>query len=263
MWGRASPHCLNHILRKASSGVSVMQTLAHTASSSMLPPPSRATNPFATCWTKPGALAYHFNSGQDAEQLIKQLAASEWRGAILGLHGSGKSTLIETLKPVLLAAGLEIRTICLRDAQRSLPTKLLTDSFPRGATGSAGGCVPVAHTISWCAPRILLIIDGYEQLGRVQRWRLHRRCRRASIGLLVTSHLPTGLPTLITLAPDLSLVQKLVDSLRKHAPTPITPNDVAASHASCGSNVRELFFDLYDRHEQLRIGERTGPLSAS
>jgi hypothetical protein len=39
--------------------------------------------------------------------------------------------------------------------------------------------------------------------------------------------------------------------------TPITDSDVAASHACHGSNVRELLFDLYDRHEQLRRAERT------
>jgi hypothetical protein len=34
--------------------------------------------------------------------------------------------------------------------------------------------------------------------------------------------------------------------------TPVTQNDVAASHACHGSNVREIFFELYDRHERGR-----------
>jgi hypothetical protein len=39
--------------------------------------------------------------------------------------------------------------------------------------------------------------------------------------------------------------------------TPITPADVAASHACHGANVREIFFDLYDLHEKMRRAERT------
>jgi hypothetical protein len=81
---------------------------------------------------------------------------------------------------------------------------------------------------------------------------LKLRCRRAEAGLLVTSHGPTGMPTLITLDADLPLVQQLVATLSARAPTRITPADVAASHAVRASNVRDVFFDLYDRHERLR-----------
>jgi hypothetical protein len=107
----------------------------------------------------------------------------------------------------------------------------------------------VAHTDP---RRSLIVIDGYEQLGWLQRARLKRRCRRAGHGLLVTAHAPTNIPTLIRLAPDRRLVQQLVLDLTAQVSTPITPADVAASHACHGSNVREIFFDLYDRHEQRR-----------
>jgi hypothetical protein len=88
----------------------------------------------------------------------------------------------------------------------------------------------------------------------LQRVWLKHRCRRAGVGLLVTSHAPTGLPTLITLAPDERLIQQLVAILSERSPTPITSTDVAASHACHGSNVREIFFDLYDRHERHQAG---------
>ena len=51
----------------------------------------------------------------------RQLAAQDWRGAIVGPHGSGKSTLLESLKPALAAAGLPCHAIALHDGQRRLP----------------------------------------------------------------------------------------------------------------------------------------------
>ena len=61
-------------------------------------PPSRHTNPFATCWTRPGAMAFQFPPGESAERLVAKLAAVGWWGEIVGPHGSGKSTLLETLR---------------------------------------------------------------------------------------------------------------------------------------------------------------------
>ena len=197
--------------------------------------PSRHDNPFATCWTRPGALAFRFLEGQSVEQLINKLAAQDWWGEIVGPHGSGKSTLLEVLKPALAAAGRRACAIRLRDGQRRLPADFFNCS----------------------QENTLFVIDGYEQLGWLERRRLKRDCRRAGAGLVVTSHAPTGLPTLIRLAPDRSLIEQLVRELCAEASTGVTAGDVAASHARHGSNVREIFFDLYDRHEQFRRTVRT------
>jgi hypothetical protein len=205
--------------------------------------PSRYDNPFATCWTRPGAIAYRFVGGQNAELLIGQLRALGWRGAIIGPHGSGKSTLLETLKPALRDAGRRVHTVALRYGQRSLPRDFLA------SIGAASDS--------------LVIVDGYEQLSWVEKWRLGRRCRRANAGLLVTSHSPTRLPTLIRLAPDLPLVEQLVADLAARVSTPVTREDIAASLACHGSNVREVFFDLYDLHERSRVCGRTQVASAT
>lgn len=192
-------------------------------------PPSRELNPFATCWTKPGALPFHYPDGQSADRLVAKLASQHWRGAILGAHGSGKSTLLESLKPAIRAAGRDIRSIGLHDGQRQLPRNFL-------ARGSE-------------AANSVVIIDGYEQLGWSARLRLWRYMRSTGGGLLVTSHTPVRLPVLIHLAPGRDLVEQLVDELCADLSTPITRADIVASHACHGSNVREIFSDLYDRHE--------------
>lgn len=206
--------------------------MAHYPTTRTVAPPSRHGNPFATCWTRPGALAFRFNNGQSVEQLVSKLAAQQWRGAIVGPHGAGKSTLLEVLKPAIIAAGRSIQAISLRDGQRRLPRNFFA-----------------TRTID---ANSVVIVDGYEQLGWPARLHLWLRCRSTCAGLLVTTHTPVRIPTLIRLTPDRQLVQQLVDYLCSEVSTTITRADVAASHACHGSNVREILFDLYDRHEEGR-----------
>lgn len=193
--------------------------------------PSRHTNPFATCWTRPGALPFQFAAGASAQQLMERLAAANWRGEIVGPHGSGKSTLLATLHPLLEAAGRDVAILTLRAGQRRLPASVVRTTL--------------------AAPRPLLIIDGYEQLTWLNRRRLQWRCRRASAGLVVTSHLPTGLPTLYCTSPSREMAEQLVSALTQCRPSPVATEDITASLAIHGSNLREFLFALYDRHEAL------------
>jgi energy-coupling factor transporter ATP-binding protein EcfA2 len=202
-------------------------------------PPSRSDNPFATCWTNPGALRFRFNNGQNAKQLVAKLAAQQWRGAIIGPHGSGKSTLLEALKSPIAAAGRSIRAISLRDGQRRLPRNFAATS------GSDSKSV--------------IIIDGFEQLGWPARLQLWRRCGG---GLVVTAHEPVRIPTLVRLSPDRQLVEQLIDDLCFDVSTTITYEDIAASCACHGSNVREILFDLYDRHEEGRRKSNYSPAAS-
>ncbi len=177
------------------------------------------------------------------EQLVVQLAAANWRGEIVGPHGSGKSTLVATLKPHVAAAGRNLACITLRDGQRRLPT-----DFVRKALASA---------------RPLLVVDGYEQLSWLTRILFTWRCRRVAAGLLVTSHTPTGLPLLYRTQPNLQLVEQLVSTLTASNSSPVSAADVAASHACHGSNLREILFALYDRHEALTAAERATARTAA
>jgi energy-coupling factor transporter ATP-binding protein EcfA2 len=204
-------------------------------------PPSRNANPFATCWTNPGAIPFHFSHDESRKKLIAKLAAQQWRGAVLGPHGSGKSTLLAALKPALCGEGRTVHAIALHDGQRQLPRSFLK---------------------AWeSTPNSIAIIDGYEQLACPARFSIWRRSRAAEFGLLITSHAQVRIPTLIQLAPTRELIEKLVTELCAKVSATITREDIAASHACHGSNVREILFDLYDLFESRRRDANISPVA--
>src|SRR5688572_1019538 len=86
-------------------------------------PPSRHSNPFATCWTRPGAIPFQFSDGESTTSLIARFESQRWRGAIVGPHGSGKSTLLESLKLELFAGGRHIHFVQVHNGQRRLPVE--------------------------------------------------------------------------------------------------------------------------------------------
>lgn len=195
-----------------------------------------ADNPFATRYTRPGALPYLYSEGLSAERLVERLRANHWWGEIIGPHGVGKSTLLASLSPSLEQAGREIHSVTLRDGQRRLPRDFLTQCRRSNRTQ--------------------IIVDGYEQLSRVRRFLLRRRCRRGGAGLLVTAHRPVGLPPLIDVHASRETLRQLIETLLagdsnavegKAPPTDQLLDELLATH---GANVREMLFDLYNRYER-------------
>lgn len=221
--------------------------------------PSRRSNPFATCWTRPGALPFHFTEGQSARQMIAQLDASRWFGQIIGPHGSGKSSLLAALVPEIVAAGRQAIRLSARAGNVFAAAPPATGSashFDRPM--SASPIQSPSQAFPAMSGLILVVIDGFEQLGwwRQRQWKA--TCRRRRAGLLVTSHNSCGLPTLVRLEPDRRLVERLVGDLCTQVSTGVTEADVAASFSRHGANVREILFDLYDRHERWSQSDRTG-----
>lgn len=187
-----------------------------------------AGNPFATRWTRPGAMPYFFAAGDSAAGVVDRLQAAGWRGQVVGPHGSGKSSLVAALAAELERRGRRVVSIALCDGQRTLGVDLRCATLPG---------VPTQ-----------IVVDGYEQLSRWSRWRLHACCRRRDWGLLVTTHRATGLATVAELAPSLALAQGLVSYLTASSPSPVAPADVAEAYAAHGGNLREMLFSLYDLH---------------
>ncbi len=196
---------------------------------------SAATNPFSTRYVRPGAIRFVFDGNTEAGQLIERLASFDWRAQIVGPHGSGKSTLLATLSEPLRTAGRPAFVVALHDGQRRMPHDWIAGAHAAAAR--------------------LIVVDGYEQLSRLSRWKLARRCRREDWGLVVTAHRDAGLPTLARIVPSAEVAQRVVDLLLSTGRGAITREVVADAFQGSNGNVREMLFALYDRFEHTRHGQ--------
>lgn len=193
-----------------------------------------STNPFSTRWTRPGAIPYQFSERDSPEQLLQRLAGAGWRGAIVGPHGTGKSTLVHTLLPFLECAGRKPLLIQLHGGERRL--RLSGQEWRKLGAGS------------------ILIVDGYEQLSRMSRVIVRSRCYLRDCGLLVTAHTDAGLPILVrTTGSEDTLQQLIAEHLPPHGGC-IMPADIRDVFDRHQGNLREALFDLYDRFESRRAG---------
>lgn len=213
------------------------------------------SNPFASRRVRPGAIPFEFPRGLDAAKLVARFAELGCHAAIVGPHGAGKSTLLASLLPELERRGCMLLSIALHDGQRRLPGDFLAPlSAIRMPVGRRDGSTYV--------PKAIVVVDGYEQLSLWNRWRLRRRCRSASAGLLLTAHRPTTLPTLFHTAADFDLAVRIVDRLSAAAGNPEGSDSVVgmigrdALHGIWlrhRGNFRETLFELYDIFERKRI----------
>jgi hypothetical protein len=190
------------------------------------------TNPFATRWTRPGAMPFLFPDSVTADDLVRRLQTYGWQGAIVGPHGSGKSTLLAMLIPAIEALGKRAVMVRLCAGQSRLPLSR-RDLQRLGATE-------------------VLVVDGYEQLGRFRRWGLSRQWRRNGFGLLITAHGSCNLPVLWRTQPRLELVEQLIERYLPTHEGRISHADIALAWQRHPGDVREIFFELYDQFEARR-----------
>jgi hypothetical protein len=163
-------------------------------------------------------------AGQTWNDLLDRLAALDWRAAIVGPHGHGKTTLLQDLMPRLEARGFRIRSVMLHTGGRRLGREQ-RDLLFRDLD-----------------PRDILCVDGAEQLGRWS-WLALRLRSRAAGGLLITSHRHGLLPTLVNCETTPDLLAGIVRDLLGGAGEGVDPAELLARH---NGNVRDALWELYD-----------------
>lgn len=184
-------------------------------------------NPFAS--DRVERLRYRLPEGLTWEGLLERLASLRYRAALVGPHGRGKTTLLEELARRLSARGYGVRTVTLRHDERRMDWSRL-----RGLGAED-----------------ILLLDGAELLGRIAWLRVRFRCRRAG-GLIVTSHRPGLLPTLLECETTPELLAGLARELTGEE---LEVGELFARH---GGNVRMAFWEMYDRPPAARPAGRTG-----
>ncbi len=179
-------------------------------------------NPFAA--QRIERLAFRFPPGDSWDALLARLEANAWRGAIVGPHGGGKTTLLEQIVPHLVARGFQPHLLNLR-AESTTADKLTL----------------VAAT-ELRAPAFLLL-DGAEQLTTRQWLTLHSATQGAA-GCLITQHRVGRLPTILQPEPSPTLLDDLTHEL---SAAWLPEGEARRLFLRHQGNLRECLRELYDR----------------
>ena len=157
------------------------------------------------------------------EQLLTRLAEMNYRGAIVGPEGRGKTTLLEDLGEHLKARGQGVKHLRLTRERPKFERRALGELF-RTLRG-----------------RDVILFDGAEQLGRVAWWSFLRRSRAAG-GLVITSHGAGLLPTLVECETSAELLGGILRDLHPGR-AEATAQELFARHVG---NVREALREMSD-----------------
>lgn len=180
-------------------------------------------------------LAYR---GATPAEIVARWEALDRSGALVGPHGTGKTTLLSAVVDHLRARGEEVWTTVFREDEDRERTAELGARVRAGVEG------------------VVIVIDGAERIGPL-RWRALRRRGRRARGWLITTHAPGRLATVHTHRTPFPVALELVDALAPgSARDPEYAERVRTLHARCEGDVRELLRLLY--RERAGAGEPPG-----
>ncbi len=182
-------------------------------------------NPFASHRVE--AVTYRFAEA-DWNSHIQRLVLMNWRGAIVGDQGSGKTTLMLEMKSRLNEgiAGEMSAYYCFvsRDSQEH--AKELEQLFLAASCGS------------------VLLVDGIERLSWFLRRRL-LRCEPERTRLVVTAHGTIGLPLWLHCQTDWPLMQSVLEALVDSPDESLIQATLRLFKTHRG-NIRDVLRSLYD-----------------
>jgi hypothetical protein len=166
-------------------------------------------------------------AGATWSDLLSRLEGFGFRAAIVGRHGTGKTTLLEQLAPRLAARGWRTRLLRLGTAQRAMGFRL---------------CCGLSAGVE---SQDILLVDGAEQLSAMGWWRFCRASRNAG-GVIITVHRPGRLPTLYECRSSVELLAELAGELLR-LPAGEVRAEAEVLFERHGGDLREALRGWYDR----------------
>jgi len=182
-------------------------------------------NPFAA--DRLERIRYRF-TGTSLAELLARLDELNYRAAITGPEGSGKTTLLEDLRQALERKGLRTKLLFVNDAS-PLPE------------------AECRRFLSGLTPQDLVLLDGADAIRRSSWFLFRRHTVKHAAGLIVTSHRPGLLPTLIECTTTPALLQEIVHDLAPQT-SALSPALFDALHTRHNGNLRACLRELYDLH---------------
>lgn len=183
-------------------------------------------NPFRI--EKVTRVKFHFRDGNWDTHLAR-LQALEFRAAIVGPQGTGKTTLLYELLDCIQHRGASVAHFFIPQETES-HREMLSDALARSANGS------------------IVLVDGMERFTWWQRWRLFSGTRPGN-GLVANFHqpcrFPMRLPTWIQTSTSFELMEQILVDLGLDEPAIQSAGAEALQQAN--GNAREALRDLYDQ----------------
>lgn len=180
-------------------------------------------NPFSTRHTD--GLAFRYLQG-DAVELMARLEHLEYRAALVGPHGSGKTTLMEELRERLAGDGRRVYSVFVNDT--SPLTRVVCDELFQELT-----------------PGGIVFLDGADLIGRFRWWRFRARVFAGGSGLVITTHKSGMLPTLLECRTSPELLRVLAEELTGD-PKMLSEERLEELFLRNNGNIRDCLRDLYD-----------------
>jgi hypothetical protein len=216
----------------------------------ILPIESRPTNPFSTSRIAPSQVAYHFPVSEteaDVDKLERLLAKIRQspRSVIVGPHGTGKSTLLQTLLPRLQQIFPAVVFIQLCGDPSVGHPKQLIERYRRARQ--------IRRALHQPVQQGLLVVDGWEQLPKLSQLQLAWSASIRKQTLLATSHRNLrGWSLLHQTKPTQDVILSLADNLLHGVSDDIFTlviDDLKNRNVTPTTNVRDLWFEMYDKVE--------------